>query len=119
MKKRFRKILSVMMAIVMLSVCFVVPVSAETNEGGEIVPAKICWYCNNFSTAVCGREYAHIATGTHLFNSSCSVEYYQSSGTEMCLYCGSRLEYLGWHDCLQIHTCSWGRYECCALEYYP
>lgn len=121
MKKRFRKILSVMMAIVILSVCFVVPVSAESSSNGEISPRMICPNCIEQSRDVCIGVGKVAAQTTHSYSGgTCYVVHYKCQSMEWCPVCHSCLVMYGWHDCYRTHSsCGQGRVNICPCGYLP
>lgn len=121
MKKRFSKILSVMMAIAILSVCFVVPVSAESSEPGVIQPRMTCHYCYSLTRTTCMGAPRVIEQTPHEYSGgTCYVVYYQCEGFEWCPSCYSNVYWYGWHDCYRVHgACGQGRINTCPCDYIP
>ena len=121
MKKRSRKFFSIMMAIVILSVCFVVPVNAETAGDDGVSPTMLCTDCYVSSKDICMGVGKAVAQTTHSYSGgTCYVVHYGCESMEWCPSCYSCLYQYGWHDCYSTHSsCGKGRVNICPCGYPP
>lgn len=121
MKKRSRKFFSIMMAIVILSVCFVVPVNAETAGDDGITPMMLCPDCSVLCKDVCMGVGKVAAQTTHSYSGgTCYVVHYKCESFEWCPSCHSSVYQYGWHDCYRTHSsCGQGRVNICPCGYLP
>lgn len=97
----------------LLSFLSTAAVAADPDTASPLFHGN-CTNCAGFTEYVCMQNPAKVDEGYH---GSCYVQYFQSDSYRVCRSCLTTYEYMGKHDCWEVHdTCAKGFYDVCPVE---